>query len=115
MYEYFSRNNTNKIRHLENYNAFVSIDYGNYNNRDMNYSFENGVFTIKTSQDDRIFSFSMKEMIIELLENGNEEKDYSIIGDNYSILINSFQGWYNEEKADPITLNRFRGYLFYNR
>jgi hypothetical protein len=83
----------------------------------LNYSFENGILSIKISPKDRFFTIPLREMALSLIE---EREEYSTAnkmevfrGSGYAVLIDQLTGYYHKGK-DSISVIYFGGMLFYN-
>jgi hypothetical protein len=119
--KYFScyASEENKVWNTGNYNAFVRIKYYNHSGKgkEIVYNSEKDIFTIKIVDENKIFSFPVKEMVLKHLNTNstkNDKKELTYEGENYFIVIEDFYGHYYEAK-DSIALSRLDGYLFYNR
>jgi hypothetical protein len=109
--------NKSKMLRIENYNTFAEFAYDKYGDLDenYNYSIDKQQFTIKTSIDNKTFSFPIKKYVLEYLNNNDKvEKNTNYQGENYTIIVKNFGGQYYE-KQDSIALRYFAGYLFYNK
>jgi hypothetical protein len=110
----------NEIHHIENFNSFIVMKYNSEKNipyEELDYSFENGILSIKISRKDRLFTIPLRERAISLIE---EREEYSAAnkievfrGNGYAVLIDMFNGYYYKDK-DSISVNYFSGLLFYN-
>jgi len=100
----------NEIKHIDGFNAFVVLDYYYYSleeeesTKDLDYSLEKNLLTIKIPQHGKTFSASFPELKDKMLIQGN----------GYMILGEKFSGTHYK-KEDSISVSSFRGYLFYNR
>jgi len=100
----------NEIKHINGFNAFVVLEYDYYSpdkeesTKDLDYSFEKNLLTIKIPQHGKTFSASLPELKDKMLIQGN----------GYMILGETFRGKHYK-KEDSISMSSFRGYLFYNR
>ena len=105
-----------KTWQVEGYNNFTQIEY--YNNRNKNNSDDlskKEQIIIDISADHRIFSIPIREIAMEYLvtdEKLRKEKDWIVQGNDYKLLINSFDGDYYPVK-DSISINSISGFLFY--
>ncbi|MDR3002537.1 MAG: DUF4153 domain-containing protein [Fibromonadaceae bacterium] len=117
---YLSSQNS-EIKDIGNFNAFVYLNCTFYSkdiNKNIDYSFENNLLTIKIIPDNRFFVVPLKEPAQHLLKNKkvspNEFDKMFFQFDEYIILISSFSGLYFEETGRLADV-QFKGLLFYNR
>ena len=131
---YYTYNN--KTWRIDGYSTFAKIGYsGNKKGKDSDDSskkeattqpapphdskpityFDRFQTTIEVFADNRTFSIPMKKITLEYLATDaklRNEKDWTIQGDDYMLIISSFFVNYYPAK-DSIFINNFEGYLFY--
>jgi hypothetical protein len=113
----YSAKSYNEIWTFEKFNAFVSVDYSYHEkaNKEINYSFKNNQLFIKVTSGSRVFSVPLKDLAVEFLEREiKNEKQRIFKGNDYIVLISEVRGYYYET-TDSISVDYFKGYLFYNK
>lgn len=99
--------NSDKTWNVECYNTFTEINY---------YEFEEANDTVKIPVGNHVFEIPAREIALEYLSADKkiqDEKDWTIRGENYTLLISFFDGSYYATK-DSISITRLGGYLLYN-
>jgi hypothetical protein len=114
-YYYAGHSWDNEVLNTGGFNAFVNISYSYFykgNNGEINCSSEGKQLIIKVIPDNRTFSIPLQE---EMLNNSDSRGVKNVFKyDDYKILLESISGNYYKTK-DSVHLERFRGYLFYNK
>jgi len=117
-FEYYRGLDDEEIWSLGKFNTFVYVNYrSGETTKKISHSVENNHFIIKIIPDNRVFSVPLKEIAIEQLESkskNNNGKQRIFKGNDYTVLISEINGYYYET-SDSVSINRFRGYLFYNK
>ena len=104
-----------QIEEIKSYQNFTKIEYYSYYDKEDEITSEGEKIIIKVSVDNRNFYIPMREFVLEYLstdEDLQNEKNWIIKGNEYTLLISSFTGDYYPEK-DSINIDNFKGYLLY--
>ena len=100
----------------EGYNTFAPIHYYDYDKRSkLDDSSKKEKIRVEVSVDNRTFPIPIRQIVLEYLameEKLQYEKNWTVRGDGYTIIISSFNGDYYPQK-DSVSINRIEGYLFY--
>jgi len=113
--EFFSesKQRDNEIRNIDSFNTFVEFKYfspieysykANESTKDVEYSFEKNLLTIKIPKHGKSFSVSLTELKDKMFIRGND----------FMILGGDFVGLYYK-KEDSVSVHLFFGHLLYNR
>jgi hypothetical protein len=111
------------LQNIADYESFMHVCARCRQQETINISVENNVLHFENKMDGHSFSIPLKEQIINLLKERNnnyitlpfspENKNFTIRGESYLLLITQASGELYLEKKDRIKINSFQGYLFY--
>jgi hypothetical protein len=105
----------NEVLNTGGFKAFVNISYSYFSksdNKEIDCSSEGKQLIIKVIPDNRTFSIPLQE---DMLNDSYSKRVKNVFQyDDYIILLESISGNYYETK-DSVHLERFKGFLFYNK
>lgn len=110
---------TNKIWELNNFDAFISVDYGysrKSSEEDAHVSWEDGLLQIEHPASHRMFSIPLQNRASEHLRKGEniQTMDAVFQGADYTFILRNFYGNYYKQ-SDVFDVSAIRGDLFYHR